>query len=222
MKIAEVSERIANGDCSPEMMEEFRTALKRVPKKCRAQHCYTLAVSLPSRYYKEAIGLIEYGLTQNCDHWVDRMRSYDNMGIILELHEDFAGAKDAYRKALEAVAPDRQERYAPHYAAHVLRMELHIQNFEYSEELERCYRTAMESDDISRAFLKSRFYAALAKIVICRHHGDQEGAAKAIAEANEMLHPSYSGSLTELLKRKGFHESTGATKYAEAFLRRVK
>ena len=39
MKIAEIKARIERGECTAEMLDLFKTALKRVPKSGRCQHC---------------------------------------------------------------------------------------------------------------------------------------------------------------------------------------
>lgn len=222
MKIAEVEERLTRGDCSLEMLDAFKTALKRVPKKLRGQHCYTTAAAMPGKCRKEAIALIELGLAEYCESWLDRMRAYDNLAGILETGGDWAGAKDAYAAALDAVEPERRGNYAPEYAAHLLRAELHVSGFAYSRELECYAQTADQADEFSRSFQKKRFYRLLAEAVIFDHHGDREKAGAALAKANEMLRPGYEGPLTALLKSKGYIETTGATKEALAFLNRAK
>ena len=139
MKIAEIEAKIERGDCSAEALDLFKTALKRVPKSGRCQHCYTTAASMPSCFHKEAISLIQYGLTEYCDNWFDRMRSYYNLAIILEHCEDYVGAKQAYREALESVELDKRDGYDSEYAAHMMRMEMHIADFDYTDDLQKYY-----------------------------------------------------------------------------------
>ena len=129
MKIAEIEAKIANGDCSEEMLCLFKTALKHVPKIGRCQHCYTTAASMPSHFHSQAISLIQYGLAQHCDNWLDRMRSYHNIAIILEANGDYVGAKQAYRDALNSIEADNQSGYVSEYSAHMMRAEMHINNF---------------------------------------------------------------------------------------------
>lgn len=222
MRITEIEAKLKQGDCSEEMIDLFITALKRAPKNSRCQHCYSTAALMPSRCHSQAISLIQYGLSQHCNSWSDRMRSYHNMAIILEAQEDYAGAKKAYSEALSSVAIENQSEYDCEYAAHILRMEMHISNFEYTEELESWYHIAVQANAFAQAFQSKRFYRLLAEIIISLKHNDLPGARRAFEEANDMLQPGHLGALTLLLKRKGFRESTGATKAAQAFLRRVK
>lgn len=222
MKIAEIEAKIEHGDCSEQMLDLFKTALKRVPKSGRCQHCYTTAASMPSRFHLQAISLIQYGLTQHCDSWFDRMRSYHNIAIILERDGDYAGAKQAYREALESIESDKRSGYHSEYAAHMMRTEMHISNFEYTDDLENYYNTAIQADEFSQAFQNKKFYRLLAEIIIFSNGNDLASAKEAFDAANDMLQPSFVGPVTLLLKRKGFIESTGATKAALAFLHRVK
>ena len=222
MKIAEIEAKIERGDCSAEILDLFKTALKRVPKSGRCQHCYTTAAAMPSHFNKQAISLIQYGLTEYCDNWFDRRRSYHNLAIILEHCEDYVGAKQAYRKALESVELDKRDGYDSEYAAHMMRMEMHINNFEYTDKLESLYNVAINADEFSRAFQKKAFYLLLAEIIIFIKRNDLVNAYRAFVSANDMLRPGFVGPITLLLKRKGFIESTGATKPALDFLHRIK
>ena len=222
MKIAQIEAKLKHGECSAEMLDLFKSALKRVPQSGRCQHCYTTAASMPSCFHKQAISLIQYGLTEYCDDWFDRMRSYHNLAIILENSEDYVGAKQAYREALKSVESDKRDDYDSEYAAHMMRTEMHISNFEYTDDLENYYNNAVQADEFSQAFQKKKFYRLLAEIIIFLKRDDFTGAKEAFAAANDMLCPDFVGPLTLLLKRKGYLESTGATKPALAFLHRMK
>lgn len=222
MKIAEIEAKMERGDCSPEMLDAFKTALKRVPKADRCQHCYTTAAGMPGKCRKEAIALIGLGLAEYCESWVDRMRSHHNLAAILEEAGDWAAAKGAYADALAAVEAEQRGRYEADYAAHLLRTELHIGGFAYSAELEGYYQTAFQAVGVGRSFQRTLFYRLLAEVVIFDRHGDREKARAALAKASEMLRPGYEGPLTALLKRKGYIETTGATKEALGFLNRAK
>lgn len=221
MKIADIEARIERGNCSEETIELFKIALKRVPKSNRCQHCYTTAATMPPRFYKQAIAIIKYGLDEHCVSWVDRMRSHHNMAIILESHGDYVGALKSYNDALSSIEQDRQSSYNSEYAAHMMRAEMHITDFKYSEDLFNYYSIAIQADSFSQAFQKKAFYRSIAEIIIFSKQGDFESAKRAFETANEMLHPNYKGPLTQLLKRKGVNETTGATKEAMAFLKRT-
>lgn len=222
MKIAEIEARIERGDCSEEILALFKMALKRVPKANRCQHCYTTAATMSPQFYTKAIALIQYGLSEYGGDWFDRMRSHHNMAIILENSEDYVGAQNAYREALGSVPPDKLAAYEPEYAAHMMRTEMHIHNFAYTDDLFKYYTLAIQADEFSQAFQMKAFYRLVAEIIIFSKQGNLKNTRKAFETANEMLHPRHMGPLTYLLKRKGFVETTGATKEAIAFLKRLK
>lgn len=222
MKIAEIEAKIEQGDCSEEIMEMFRTALKRVPKSGRCQHCYITAAKMPFCDHRQAISLIEYGISEHCNNWMDRMRSFHNLASIYEAIGDYRSAQKSYKQALLSIEEDKRSKYASEYAAHMMRTEMHISGFEYTEDLNRFYNTAIQADAFSQSFQKKMFYRFLAEIIIFSKLGDIEKAKKSYDSANEMLKPGFVGPLTSLLKRKSFIENTGAPKEAEAFLERAK
>lgn len=221
MRISEIEKRMEKGNFSDETLEQFKSALKRVPKANRCQHCYTTANTMPPRYYRQAIALIQYGLQEHCSSWSDCMRSHHNIAELLEAHGQYVDAKREYEAALSAVDPAVFSAYEMEYAAHLMRTELHISRFAYTQDLEKYYNTAAQAPEFSQVFQKKMFWRLLAEIVIFRHHGDLPQARDAYAAAQEMLHPDFTGPLTMLLKRKGFAESAGVTREARAFLRRV-
>jgi len=221
VKIAEIEKRIRQGDCSEKMLEMFKASLKRVPKVGRCQHCYTTAVAMPSRFHSQAISLIQFGLDQYSDSWIDRMRSYENIAIILETQGDYVGAKQAYGKALSSVDPNLRLDYEPEFAAHLMRTEMHINDFDYTDDLEKHYNIAMCDDEFSQAFQKKRFYCLLAEIIIFTRNNDLTRAHTSYLESKKMLRPGFVGPLTYLLKKNGYIDSTGVTKKARRFLRRA-
>lgn len=224
MKIAEIEAKIKNGDCSAETLALFKTALKRVPKNGRCQHCYTTAAQMPTRFYKQAIELIKYGLQEHCVSWSNRMLSYRTTAEILEKSGDYVGAKQAYSDALSSIEldPEKRSGYESYYAAQIMRAEMHISNFEYTDDLECYYNIAVLADDFSQSFQKTMFYRLLAEIIIFSHHKDLPKAKSAFEAANEMLSSDFVGPLTKLLKTKHFIETAGATNEALDFLKRAK
>lgn len=221
MKIEEIKREIAHGDCSAETMELFKTALRRVPKRNRCQHCYTLAASMPPRLYEQAIALIQYGLEEHCEDWFDRLRSYHNLAGILEDRGDYVGAKQAYQEVLKAAESANRPRYRAEYALHLLRVEMHRSNFTYTEDLENYYNDALQADAFSQAFQRNTFYRLLAEIIVFIRKNDMASAKAAFTAARDMLRPDATGALTDLLKRHGIRESAGVTKAARAFLDRI-
>ncbi|MGN0485669.1 MAG: hypothetical protein ACI4GB_00380 [Acutalibacteraceae bacterium] len=221
MRIAEIEKKLSQDDCSDEMIKEFISALKRVPRTHRCQHCYATAVSMNPRFFEQAIALIHYGL-EFCDRWSDEMRAYCNMAIIYENHNDYPNALLSYDKALNAIPPDIMTSYIPVYSSYMLRAEMHINHFEYTDQLRHYYDLSGQADEFSQSFLKTMFYRALAEIIIFSHDGNISEMKNALEKADSMLCPNYTGPLTALLKRKGYIETIGATKESIRFLKKAK
>ena len=220
MKLDEIKDNLTRGDCSPELLTAFKTALRRAPKTQRAQHCYTTAAAMPACRFPQAVELIEYSLTLE-GSWLDRMRAYANLADLYEKRGDYVNALDNHQKSLAAVESDKRDAYAADSAARMLVCQLHLDDFTYSEELHRLYNQSLKLDNFSRSFQKCLFYMSLAEILLFQHDGDLPAAQAAHKKASAMLQPGYQGPLTALLKRKNYMESTGATKEARAFLKRA-
>lgn len=219
MRLSQIEAAIASGKCTPELLAQFKTALRRAPKDLRPQHCYTTAAAMPARCFPMAVELLEYSLTLE-GTWVDQMRANNNLADLYERHADYDQAKAHYRLALDAVPSERKPNYAPDTAARMLVCQLHLDGFAYTDKLRRLYEEAQKLDDFSRSFQKCLFYLSLTEIILHKHDGDLPAARTACEQARAMLRPSYTGPLTALLKRKGYAESTGATNEARTFLRR--
>ena len=167
MKIAEAEEKLIQA-YSVENLEQFKQALKRVPKTARCQHCYTTAVEIDRKHTTEAIELIQYGL-DFCDSWVDRMRSYTNMAILCEENMDYHNAFLCYQKALDSVDVGKHPSYKYSFSADMMRVHLHQYDFAYTEELEVLYALAIQEDEFAQSFQRKLFYKTIAEIVIFSH-----------------------------------------------------
>ena len=199
---------------------KFHCALARLPESERPQYCYTTAAAMPLRKFPLAKELIEYSLELE-GSWLDRMRAHGNLADLYEHQGDYAAALQSYRLALEAVPAELQAKYTADTASRMLVCRLHVDDFAYSDDLRRLYEQASELDEFSRSFQKCLFYMSLARIVLGLHNGDLPTARAAYAQAAAMLRPGYRGPLTALLRRKGYRESTGATRQARSFLNKI-
>lgn len=218
MKISEIEAELTQGHCTEEMLGAFQSALKRVPQRSRCQHCYTTAAAMPPQCSKQAIALIEYGLSEHCSSWVDRMRSFDNMAVICEASGDYRTAEKNYFQAILSVDADSQPLYAPVFAAHVMRTEMHLSGFAYTRRLRLFYDVTLLGDEFDQALQAQRFYRLLAEVIIFSKEGNAGKAKASYDAACKMLDPDEAGPLTALLKMHRYTETTGVTREAEAFL----
>lgn len=220
VKISQIEAVLCRGDITDENISAFKTALRRVPKAARCQHCYTTAVSFPKEEWEAAVALIRYGL-ETCECcWVDRMRAYSNMADVYERSGDYAGALEAYQNALDAVEDTVHEDYAPSLAADMLRVELHLSGFVYTDRLRQYYDLAIQEDDFEASFKHRVFYRAVAEMLIFSHEGKRAEAEAAYSRAKEVLSPSHLGPVTAILMRHRYLDHARATKEAVWFLKR--
>ncbi|MBQ7098771.1 MAG: hypothetical protein IJO05_03510 [Oscillospiraceae bacterium] len=221
MRLSEIEEALTLGKCTPELLEQFKAALRRAPKGMRPQHCYTVAAAMPLWQFPMAVELLEYSLELE-GTWVDQMRAHNNLADLYERHADYAQAKEHYRLAQDTVPPEQKSAYAHDAASRMLVCQLHLDGFAYSDELRRLYEESLKLDDFSRSFQKCRFYLSLAQILIFLQDDNLSAARAAYELAKSILRPDSEGPLTALLKRKKYIESAGATPEARAFLKRIK
>ena len=221
MRLSEIEEALTLGKCTPALMEQFRTALRRAPADMRPQHCFTTAAAMPQWCFPMAKELIEYSLEMD-GTWTDRMRAHATLADLYEKQGDYQNALCQFQLALDAMPAERKPDYAPDSAARMLVCQLHLDSFTYSEELRRLYAEAQKLDHFSRSFQKCRFYLSLTQILLSIHDGDLPSARTAYEQASAMLRPGAEGPITALLKRKNYIESTGATKEALSFLKQIK
>lgn len=221
MRIADIESRIIGGDCSEETLGLFTECLKRVPKNLRCQHCYLTAAAMPPGFFEQALDLIQYGMTNYCNSWVDSMRSYYNMAVILESRGDFLQAQKSYQKALGSIKEDMSNSYQYELAFYLMRTEMFINHFEYTVDLEIYYNLARQADNFNQSFKNRLFYRLLAEIIISIENNNLLCVKKALSKIRKIIRPEYQGPLTKLLKKHQFYDTITATEEALAYLERI-
>ncbi len=74
------------------------------------------------------------------------------MAIVYEAIGDYQAAQISCNRALLSIDDDKRASYAPEYAAHMMRTEMHISGFEYTENLRHLYDLAIQADEFSQSF----------------------------------------------------------------------
>ena len=222
VKISEIENIIEQGNFSEKIFADFQTALKRVPKKLRCQHCYTMAYHLKEKRPQDGVRLIQFGLANYESDWVDQMRAYQNLGGIYETCGDYPSAKTAYEQALAAVPDEQKEDYLPSLSMNALRAELHCSAFSYSEYLDELYQAVVQADEFQAAFRSFSFYRAIAELIIAKEQGDLEMQKQAYNAAMLAMDGDRVTGMDLLLRRHRYKDDARATKQAIAFLKRNK
>ena len=221
-KIDEFEEKIIKQGMSDEDFEEYKKLLKRVRGNFgKRQHCYTTAIQFPTKNANQAIKLIEYGLETFSDEWFSTYTSYLYIGKIYESSGKYQKAYDAYLMALNALG-EMGQGYKEELSGDLCWMRLHIDSFQYSEELEELYSSYDETEEFSKGFINSEFRRAIIQIVIALQHNQREIAKNAYKQAIAIYSPSYVGKLHNILARHNYKETLKITLEAKKFLSGLK
>lgn len=201
---------------------EYETLLKRVRGNfLRLQHCYTTAVQFPIKRSQEGIDLIQWALEKFPDTWFPTYSAYYNMGIIHERCRNYLAAYEAYQKAADVLSKD-QLSYQRTISGNLMWMLLHIDDFKYSEQLEKHYTLFSEIDDFEKAFINNEFRIAVAEIVIYSYKGITDKAAAALERALRLSNPDIVSRIQEILDKHRVKDRLKNTPECAAFLKSVK
>ena len=221
-KIEEYEKKLIKEGIPEEGYAEFETLLKRVRGNfLRLQHCYTTAAQFPIKRSQEGVDLIKWGLEKFPDTWFPTYSAYYNIGIIYERSRDYSAAYEAYQKAADVLNKD-QISYQRSISGNLLWMLLHVDNFKYSEQLEKYYMLFSETDDFEKAFINNEFRIAVAEIVIFSWKGMQNEAALAYEKAIRLSAPNIVSRIQGILDKHKVKDTLKSTPECVAFLKTVK
>lgn len=223
MKLDDVKSAMRHGEPFPPLFEEFKTALKRVRDKgSQCQHCYATAAELPIDQYENAVTLIRYGLENFAEDWLDFYRANLNLAIICEQAGKYPEAKNAYLAALSAVETmSQKEDYIPYLSAHLLRVEMHLSGFAFTDDLLSYYEQAVTDHSLTADTRKSHFYRHLAEIIIAQDSKQKAAVKEAVRRARILLNGEDQSAVAHILKRHRYQDEVQATDEAIAFLLKV-
>ncbi len=220
-KIEEYEKKLIKEGMPKEGYAEYEILLKRVRGNfLRLQHCYTTAVQFPIKRSQEGIDLIQWGLEQYPDTWFPTYSAYYNMGIIHERCRNYLAAYEAYQKAANVLRND-QISYQRTISGNLMWMLLHVDDFKYSEQLEKYYTLFSEIDDFEKAFINNEFRIAVAEIVIYSYKGITDKAATALERALRLSNPDIVSRIQGILDKHRVKDRLKNTPECAAFLKSV-
>ncbi|MBQ9745916.1 MAG: hypothetical protein IJW21_03760 [Clostridia bacterium] len=224
MKITEVKEAMLENGFSDELFEEFKKALKRVPKGNRSGHLYTFAHEIAGRKngFEGALKMINYVLEIPENHWVHNMRAYHALADIYESREMYAEAHDAYASALSAVPEEQRQDYTASISVRMMKVYLHIVNFSYTPHLRELYEAAQGVDGLEAGFRGVIYYTAIAEMIVSRHDGDKEAYSRAKSRALDALYGENASPVDIILARHRYKNEAHATDASICFLKKAK
>ena len=221
-KIEEYEKKLIKEGMPKEGYAEYETLLKRVRGNfLRLQHCYTTAVQFPIKRSQEGIDLIQWGLEQYPDTWFPTYSAYYNMGILHERCRNYLAAYETYQKAADVLKNDHIS-YQRTISGNLMWMLLHVDDFKYSEQLEKYYTLFTEMDDFEKAFINNEFRIAVAEIVIDSYNGITDRAATALERALRLSNPDIVSRIQGILDKHRVKDRLKNTPECAAFLKTVK
>lgn len=202
-------------------LTEYAKLLKRVRGNFyRLQHCYTTAIDFSTKYWEDAVELIDFGIENYPDTWFPMYSAYRNKGLILERVNKYTEAYEAFLKAREYVA-DRKE-YLSDSSADLLWPLMHKDNFQYSDELETYRNEIVDSEDeVFTGFVNVEFRVTVADVILALHYDDQERAKQKKREAQKISSPFYRSRLQDILDGHGYKDKLIISKECKNYLKSV-
>ncbi len=214
MKLEEVKAQILRCKLDDSLFEAFTACLKRVRGNYeRCQHCYTFAAELMRIDAHGAIRLIHWGLAQYSETDFDRYRSYYNLGLIQESIGNYACAKESYLFAL-------QNSNNANLSIDLLRTQLHLTEFSYSDDLAQYCQAASMLDSFAKDFPHAELYLLLGQAVLCMHEADNE-KLYAIKQQIRRLLDSSKSATPAVLQRHGIENDLHISNITAQFLNRL-
>lgn len=221
-KIQEFEELMIQNGMSDADFEEYKKLLRRVPGNYgKQQHCYTTAIQFSKEKADQAIRLIQYGLEAYPDIWHTTYTSYLYIGKIYESVEKYQDSYAAYKKAMNEL-DEGQKTYRTDLAGHMFWVRLHIDEFQYSEELEELYLCYNETDEFSKNLINSKFRSEIAKLVILMYQNKISEARETYASIMRMCQPGYTGMWYSLLEKHRYREELAISSKTKKFLEKLK
>ena len=101
-------------------------------------------------------------------------------------------------------------------------MLLHVDDFKYSEQLEKYYALFLKTDDFEKTFINNEFRIAVAEIVIHSYKGITDKAATALERALRLSNPNIVSRIQGILDKHRVKDRLKNTPECAAFLKTVK
>lgn len=220
MKFNMLKQTLIRGNITDKTFSEFKEEINKLPENERCQQLYTTAVAMQPQHYLQAIELIDLALPLS-NGWLDDMRCHHNKGVIYEKSRNWFEAHYEYSKALDSIPDDaKTPAYIAGCSIHLMRVWLHCDGFEYSEDLQVYYDNATALGDTLFQSVTDMFYKRIAEVIIFTHNGDLQAAEKARTEALNILNPKFDGLLAKIRMRDYTETVVGASKEAVDFIKK--
>ena len=223
MKIKEAEALILRDGLTDELLAEYEKALRRSGSDYnRQQNCYVLAYDLRERDYAGAIRLVEFAMQRYRFEYPDMVRRGYEM--LAHIHRDNGRADLAKQYLQVARELHRQEQSGGPQMGEtleLLRNELILTAYQWSEDMERMYLDTDPADDLIWTLRPNALLLAMAEYLVAEHRGDAAFMAHARAQMTQLLFDAEPTEADRFWARHQVNPSLVLTQAQERFLRRI-
>lgn len=223
MKIREAEELILREGLTDELLAEYEKALRRSGSDYhRQQNCYILGYNLRARDYHGAVRLIEYAMQRYRFTFPgDRRRGYE---MLAHIHRDNGRAdlaKQYLQVARELLRQEQRGEPQMGETLELLRNELTLTAYRWSEDLERFYLNTDPEDDLIWNLRPNALLLAMAEYLVAEHRRDEVFMANAHDWMVRLLFDTEKTEFDRLWERHQVDTSILLTPAQEDFLCRI-
>lgn len=223
MKIREAEELILREGLTDELLAEYEKALRRSGSDYhRQQNCYILGYNLRERDYLGALRLVEYAMQRYRFTFPgDRRRGYE---MLAHIHRD-NGRADLAKQYLQVTREllRQEQRGEPQMGEtlELLRNELTLTAYRWSEDLERLYLDTDPEADLIWTLRPNALLLAMAEYLVAEHRQDEAFMAHARAWMERLLFDAEKTEADRLWERHQVDMTILLTPAQEDFLCRI-
>ena len=174
MKFNTLKSTLIRGNVTEKTLREFKEECEKLSRFQCCQQLYTTAVQMKPSHHIQALELIDYAMSM-CEDWAELMRCHHNKGVIYEGTGNWFDAMREYKKSFEVIPDDMKPNYISGPSMHLLRAEMHCNNFEYTDDLQKYYDDA-KSDGTNEIILTNLFYLRLSCLIVFLQFHNFQGA----------------------------------------------
>lgn len=223
MKIREAEELILREGLTDALLAEYEKALQRSGSDYhRQQNCYILGYNLRERDYLGALRLVEFAMKRYRFTFPgDRRRGYE---MLAHIHRD-NGRADLAKQYLQVTREllRQEQRGEPQMGEtlELLRNELTLTAYRWSEDLERLYLDTDPEADLIWTLRPNALLLAMAEYLVAEHRQDEAFMAHARAWMERLLFDAEKNEADRLWERHQVDTTILLTPAQEDFLCRI-
>lgn len=223
MKIREAEELILREGLTDALLAEYEKALRRSGSDYhRQQNCYILGYNLRERDYLGALRLVEFAMKRYRFTFPgDRRRGYE---MLAHIHRD-NGRADLAKQYLQVTREllRQEQRGEPQMGEtlELLRNELTLTAYRWSEDLERLYLDTDPEADLIWNLRPNALLLAMAEYLVAEHRQDEVFMAHARAWMERLLFDAEKTEADRLWERHQVDTTILLTPAQEDFLCRI-